>query len=390
MAEKPDKYYDYNDRLSFLGEWYDFDSAFHKNFLIHFYPSDNSVEIFDTDLKRIFLKRAACDCVGMKDMFVGNKVRIYGRQIKITDYADCHTQKRIGKTKEHTFAILKPKAVEKLGEVISQIEDKQFQICRMRMCNLTRKEALDFYEFKKGDAFLPFMVEHLVSGPIVALELVGDNAIERWRNVIGPKDPAEARKVAPESLRAIYGLETASNGFHGSDDHDQAVRGACFFFPQGIGKKPPASTAQIDNSTCCVIKPHAIEEGKLGYILSAIMNSPKFRITALQMFYLTTPNADEFLEVYKGVVSDFHALLLSFVDGPCVVLEISGKQDGVKVQEEFRKFAGPSDSDIARQIRPNSLRGMFGVSKYKNAIHCTDLPEDTQLELEYFFKILVD
>lgn len=94
--------------------------------------------------------------------------------------------------------------------------------------------------------------------------------------------------------------------------------------------------------------------------------------------------------MYKGVVSDYHALLLTFLDGPVVALEISAKQEGVNVHKEFREFAGPSDSDIARQIRPNSLRGMFGVSKYKNAIHCTDLAEDTQLELDYMFKILED
>lgn len=382
--------YDYKDKMSFLGDYFDYDAALHKNFLINFFPSDNTVEVFDKDMNRIYLKRSACEGLALKHMFLGNKIRIYGRQILITDYADCSTRKQIGTTKDHTFAIIKPGAVPKMGEILTQIQDRGFQICRMRMCRLTRKESLDFYEFRKGDAFLPFMLEHLVSGPILALELVGDNAIERWRAAIGPRDPVEARKTAPESLRALYGMEMASNGFHGSDDQEQAVRAACFFFPQGIVKAPPATTAEIENCTCCIVKPHAIEEGKLGFILSAIMDSAKFKITAMQMFYLSTPNADEFLEVYKGLVSDFHAFMLTFLDGPCVALEIGAKQDGIKTQEEFRKFAGPFDADIARQIRPNSLRAMFGISKYKNAIHCTDLAEDTQLELEYFFKILQD
>lgn len=382
--------YDYKDRLAFLGDYFDYEAALHKNFIINFYPCDNTVEIFDKDLNRIYLKRSSCDGLSMKDMFVGNKVRIYGRQILITDYADCFTKDRVGKTKEHTFAIIKPGAMDKLGEILSQIEDRQFQICRLRMCQLSRKQALDFYEFRKGDAFLPFMLEHIVSGPMIALELVGINAIERWRQEIGPADPAEARKTAPQSLRALYGVEKASNGFHGSDNIEIAGRCACYFFPQGIDKKPPPTTCQVKNSTLCVIKPHAIEEGKLGPIVTAIMNHPKFKITAMQMFYISTPNADEFLEVYKGVVSDFHAMLLSYLDGPLIALEISAKIEGINTHKEFRTFAGPSDSDIARQIRPNSLRGMFGVSKYKNAVHCTDLEEDTQLELEYFFKILDD
>lgn len=378
---------DYNYRLSFLAEWFDFQSTYTKKFLMNFYPCDNTVELFDRDTNRIYLKRSTCEKLDAKDVFVGNTVRLYGRQVKIKDYADCKTKCIIGKTKEHTIAILKPHAVEKLGEVITQIEDREFQISRLRMCNLLRKEALDFYESKKGEAFLPFMVEYLVSGPIVALELVGDHAIERWKEVVGPTDPQEARKTAPTSLRAIYGMEKASNAFHAADNHNEAVREACFFFPQGVEKKPPPSTAQFSNSTCCVIKPHVMREGKLGYILSAITDS-NFKITAMRMLYLNNANAEEFLEVYKRVVSDFHALLLSFLDGPCVALEISGKRDDMDVHQEFRKFAGPSDSQVARQIRPNTLRALFGDNKYNNAVHCTDLPEDTELELEYFFKLL--
>ncbi|XP_018335091.1 nucleoside diphosphate kinase 7 [Agrilus planipennis] len=386
MAKGED--WDYSDKFSFLGEWYDYDSSLHKKFLILFFPSDSTIELFDRELNRVYLRRAPFEGVTLEKMYVGNTIRIYGRQITITDYADGRTKKIIGKAKEHTFAILKPTAVQKLGQVVTEIEQRQFEIIRLKMCNVSRKDALSFYESKKGDSFLPFMVEHLVSGPIVALEIVGDNALQRWKDVLGPTDPIEARKTHPETLRARYGMERASNGFHASDSYELAVREACFFFPQGLGQQPPPSTAQITNCTCCVIKPHAVDEKKVGFIISAITNNPKFKVTAMQMFYLSNANADEFLEVYKGVVADFHALLSSFLDGPCIALEIAGKEDDLDVHGEFRKFCGPTDSDIAKQIRPNSLRAMFGVDKYKNAVHCTDLKEDTALELEYFFKIL--
>lgn len=102
------KDYDYKDKLCFLGEWFDYDAAFHKNLLVNYYPADNTVELFDHDLNRIFLRRAACEGVGLDDMFIGNKIRVYGRQIKILKYADCATERIVGKAKEHTFAILKP------------------------------------------------------------------------------------------------------------------------------------------------------------------------------------------------------------------------------------------------------------------------------------------
>lgn len=382
-------YFDYTDKLCFLAEWFENETAFHKNFIVNFYPLDETVELYDRDLNRIYLRRATCDGVKMKDMFVGNTIRIYGKQLTIKDYADCRTKKFIGKSKEHTIAVIKPSAMDKLGEVITQIESNQFQICRMRMSLLSRKEGLEFYKSEKGDAFLPFKIEHLASGNIVAAELVGEDAIARFQRVVGPQDPEEARIKEPTSLRAMYGKMRDTNGFHASRSEEQALENACFFFPQGIDKKTPSATCTLRNSTCCIIKPHAIAEGKLGPIISYIMDS-KFKITALQMIYLTSTTADEFLEVYKGVVSDFHALLMSFLDGPCVALEISGKDDDgdINVHQEFRQFAGPFDSDVARQIRPQTIRGVFGVDKYKNAIHCTDLPEDTTLELEYFFKIL--
>lgn len=379
--------FDYTDKLSFLAEWFDPPAGRFKKFLLNYFPCDRTLELYDRELNRLYLRRATCEKLDLKDVFVGNTVRVYGRQIKITDYADCRTKNIVGKAAEHTLAILKPHAVEKLGEVISQIERHGFRVTLLRMCNLTRKETLDFYESKKGDAFLPFMVEYLVSGPIVALELVGENAVERWKEVLGPTDPQEAKVNAPNSLRALYGVKRDTNAFHGADSPEEAAKEKEFFFPQTSDRKPPPSTVLLKNSTCCVIKPHAILEGKMGYILKAIMEND-FQITAMQMFYLSNTNADEFLEVYKGVVSDFHALLSSFIDGPCVALEISGKKEDMEVHGEFRRFAGPADSEVARQIRPHTLRARFGNDKYKNAVHCTDLPEDTALELEYFFKIL--
>lgn len=382
--------YDFNDKLSFLGEWYDHDTSYHKKFIINYYPSDNTLDIYDRELNRMYLKRIKVDSLGINDMFVGNKIRVYGRQVSITDYADCHTQKIVGKTKERTLAILKPNVVEKLGEIITQIHQRKFHIAKLKMCALSRKEALDFYASKKGDATLPFFLENIVSGNCVALELVGENALSRWKEVLGPADPQEAKKTAPDSLVALYGLESpATNGFHASETHGDALKEIDFFFPQGCERPAPEPPLQLVNTTCCVIKPHAVHEGKLGRIISFITDS-HFNISAARMTYLSSANAEEFLEVYKGVVSDFRALHLSFLDGPCVVLEISGKNAEMNVHGEFRRFAGPSDPDVARQIRPNSLRANFGCDKYKNAVHCTDLPEDTVLELDYLFKIVKD
>lgn len=74
--------------------------------------------------------------------------------------------------------------------------------------------------------------------------------------------------------------------------------------------------------------------------------------------------------------------------GPCIVLEVTGQGDNIPTK--FREFVGPADPEIARHLRPNTLRAKFGHTKINNAIHCTDLPEDGALEVEYFFRILSD
>lgn len=115
------------------------------------------------------------------------------------------------------------------------------------MCQMSNKDAIDFYEDKKSDSFLPFMIDHLCSGPILAMILVGGDAVEKWRKLMGPTDPMAARKDAPDTLRAVYGIETASNGFHGSDTPQQADKESNFFFPNKTEKKTrrtPLTTAK--------------------------------------------------------------------------------------------------------------------------------------------------
>ena len=82
--------------------------------------------------------------------------------------------------------------------------------------------------------------------------------------------------------------------------HLTLVQEVDFFF----GSRKRNGTATFGNSTLCIIKPHAIVEQLAGKIITAIMNS-EFKITALQMFHLEKANTEEFLEVYKGVVTEY-------------------------------------------------------------------------------------
>lgn len=99
----------------------------------------------------------------------------------------------------------------------------------------------------------------MTSGPIVAMELVGPDAITRWRNMIGPTDSQRAKEQGSHLLRARFGTDGTRNALHGSDATASAQKEISFFF----GSKYGVNTACYNDTTCCVIKPHAVAEGKL-------------------------------------------------------------------------------------------------------------------------------
>ena len=105
----------------------------------------------------------------------------------------------------------------------------------------------------------------------------------------------------------------------------------------------------------------------------------------MQMFYLDHPVADEFFAVYKGTLPEYAKICENMIIGPSIALEVckSGK-----TVNEFRALCGPHDPDIAKTLRPKTIRANFGLDRVRNSVHCTDLPEDGVLECEFFFKVL--
>lgn len=78
-------------------------------------------------------------------------------------------------------------------------------------------------------------------------------------------------------------------------------------------------------------------------------------------------------------------MVLELCSGHCFAIEVLAKDPNTNTYEEFRKLCGPIDSEMAKKLRPNTIRAKFGRNKIQNAIHCTDLEEDTRHEIEFFF-----
>ena len=132
---------------------------------------------------------------------------------------------------ERTFSIIKPDAVERnlIGEIYNRIEKAGLRIVAAKMVHLTEDQASGFYAEHEGKEFFPPLKEFMTSGPIMVQVLEGENAIARYRELMGKTNPEEA---ACGTLRADYALSMRHNSVHGSDSPESAAREIEFFFPE--------------------------------------------------------------------------------------------------------------------------------------------------------------
>ena len=130
---------------------------------------------------------------------------------------------------ERTFAIIKPDAVAKgqSGEILSMIERGGFRVVAMRLRHLTKKDAEAFYAVHKSRPFFSGLVTFMTEGPVVTLVLESENAIARWRDLMGATNPANA---AEGTIRKRFAENIERNCVHGSDAPETAAVEIPFFF----------------------------------------------------------------------------------------------------------------------------------------------------------------
>jgi len=128
-----------------------------------------------------------------------------------------------------TFTMIKPTAVKKgyTGAIIHQITQAGFRIAAIKMTRMSRMEAQEFYSIHSERPFYNELVEFMISGPVVAMVLEKENAVEDFRKLIGATNPSEAEEG---TIRKQFAESVQANAIHGSDSNDNAVLEANFFF----------------------------------------------------------------------------------------------------------------------------------------------------------------
>ena len=130
---------------------------------------------------------------------------------------------------QRTLAIIKPDAVKRrlAGKILQRIEDSGFSVRAMRRLHLSRQQAEGFYDVHRARPFFASLTGFMSSGPCVVLVLEADDAIRKWRTLMGATDPA---KADAGTLRKEFAESIERNATHGSDAPETAAYEISYFF----------------------------------------------------------------------------------------------------------------------------------------------------------------
>ena len=132
---------------------------------------------------------------------------------------------------EKTLSLIKPDAVERnlIGKIITIFESNGLVIKKMKKIHIDLKFAQKFYEMHSSRPFFNDLCNYISSGPLVAMVLEGDNAIQKNRDLMGATNPSEAKEG---TIRKMFAISIDKNSVHGSDSLESAKREIEFFFEQ--------------------------------------------------------------------------------------------------------------------------------------------------------------
>ena len=130
---------------------------------------------------------------------------------------------------EQTLSLIKPDAVERnlIGKIINVFEENNLTIKEMKKIHVDRQFAEKFYEMNKERPFFNDLCNFISSGPLVAIVLEGDNAIQKNRDLMGATNPSEAKEG---TIRKMFAISIDKNSVHGSDSAESAKREIELFF----------------------------------------------------------------------------------------------------------------------------------------------------------------
>lgn len=326
-------------RFSFITEYADPIASLIRTYQLVYHNEDNTIEMYDMNNKRTFLKRCSYPSLSLKELFVGATINIFSRALKIIDYGNNETRNYFAANARKVVLAISSEASDEIGKIVDALTVNELHISVIRMVDIAPDVAEANYITRR-------CILVVVNG-------------------VSPED-----KIA--NISATFGRRKLSmiSAANTQQLIDCSLRGG-------------PTTAQLNNCAVCVIKPQAITAGHHGAILQRLIDEG-FNITALGSYTLTAADAADFLEVYNGVVPEYRKLVEQMSCGSVWAIEVCTEN----AVNALRAVCGPHDSEICHVLFPHTIRAEYGVDRVNNAVHCTDLEEDGPLESEFFFTLI--
>ncbi|XP_026530661.1 thioredoxin domain-containing protein 3 [Notechis scutatus] len=275
------------------------------------------------------------------------------------------SKQRNEKFVERTLALIRPSLLKERREsILNRIVENGFEIAMQKEITLSEEQAREFYRESENQDYFPYLLDQMTSGPTLALALVRENAIQKWRDLLGPKIIQEAKKQYPQSLRAEFTIhDSPINQLHGSANTNEATKELQFFFP-------------VEN-TMALIKPSAFEDK------DKIINKVKdagFLISELREAHISPETAAQFYQDHED--KPYYNQLVDFMSkGPSMVMVLT-KENAV---DEWRQLMGPTDPTKAKETHPNSIRAKFATDIMHNAVHGSSNEEHAKKSINFIF-----
>lgn len=305
--------------------------------------------------KRAFLRKCAPDReISREELFVGNSIVIYSRQLTLTGYADERTRRAVSERREEALAVVMGEDISRVGRAIAAMQASGMHVADVRTMafDASRAEALETALPRRGRAIA-------LGEPCCAIKILGRDANAALEQMFGD---SVVRSVDEEHARALAEVLATSSSRRILDS---------------------------SNSSLVIVKPSGMAH--LGEILDILIEKRGLNLVQARTVVLTRAEAEAFYAVYVNVLDkeEVRMMIDELSSGACVALQITRAESPQTLVSDVREIVGPRDPEIARALRPDSLRARFGEDKGRNAVHCVDLPEDGPLEVDFFFGLRV-
>lgn len=348
--------------------------------LIYYVKNDGSgeVEIQDPKHKRRFLSRVPYPQLKVDDIRPGGRIMIFSRQYKVEGYEDKVTRDALSKSQSGCLVIIAGggSAVSQvIGQVWQSCEAQVLRIVDAKMINISDDDVKMIVKDISGDSKTS---NSIASGPMLILSVMGEDSFQKVQALAQSFSSSSSSSSLPRGCNVLFASDPAA---------DVRLQGAFFGDIKNRLKSANESSGHFSDCSCLCVLPSTVANGQAGSVLAELqssLSSSNLSISALRIANFSRSQAEEFVEVYKAVVPEYVDMINEFSKGPFVALEITGN-DAVN---KIRDICGPRDIEVAKRVRPHTLRAKFGTSAGSSGVHCTDLVEDGPLECEFIFSLI--